>query len=216
MMFADPSPEVAISAPAQRFELMQLLGRIVRPHGLMSWLDDGQGHLYLDDNWKTALGVAADVVPSFASWALVHTDDRARIAEAWAGARHRGERFDTLLRIRTRQGHHVRAHVAGQPWSSGTLPLRYVGTCRLVSGGEQTLRHLSAQELKAARALAGLSVGQLAHLSTVSVATIARLEASLNVRRHNQIKIIDALCALGIEMFRDAEGGFYMRLRPAL
>lgn len=213
MMFADPFPSATKDVHAQGLDLVRLLGHLVQPHGLLSWLDDGEGHLLLDANWKRAIGVDALIVPVFASWALVHADDRAAAATAWDAAKRNGGRIDLVLRIGTGRGRHVRAHVVGRPYPSDKLPVRYVGTCRLMNAGEQPLREITGQELKAARALAGLSVGQLAHLSTVSIATIARLEASLNVRRHNQIKIIDALGKVGVEMFRDVQGAFSMRLR---
>lgn len=212
MMFADPFPDISKDGQTRGVELLRLLGRVAQAHGLLFWLDDGDGHLHLDANWKRALGVTSDIVPAFATWSLVHPEDRPRASLAWETSKRRGDRIDVMLRIRTSQGHHVRAHITGQPWPA-SFPLRYIGTCQL-AGVEQPLRHITGQELKAARALVGLSVGQLAHLSTVSIATIARLEASLNVRRHNQIKIIDALGRLGVEMSRDPDGGFYMRLRP--
>jgi transcriptional regulator with XRE-family HTH domain len=67
---------------------------------------------------------------------------------------------------------------------------------------------ISAAQLRAARALAGLDQKRLAELSSLSVPTIQRMEASEGVIRGNVdslMKLIGALDAVGVELI--GEGG---------
>ena len=79
---------------------------------------------------------------------------------------------------------------------------------------------LTAAQLRAARALAGIDQRQLAEKSELSVPTIQRMEASNGVIRGNVdslMKLIGALEALGIELIGDGTassgGGRGVRLR---
>jgi transcriptional regulator with XRE-family HTH domain len=68
---------------------------------------------------------------------------------------------------------------------------------------------VTAAQLRAARALLGISQRQLAEASGVSVPTIRRMEASAGTVRANVdtlVKIIDALGALGIELIAEGAG----------
>ena len=69
---------------------------------------------------------------------------------------------------------------------------------------------LTAAQLRAARALAGIDQRQLAEKSELSVPTIQRMEASDGVIRGNVdslMKLIGALEALGIVLIGDGAGG---------
>ena len=79
---------------------------------------------------------------------------------------------------------------------------------------------LTAAQLRAARALAGIDQRQLAEKSELSVPTIQRMEASDGVIRGNVdslMKLIGALEALGIVLINDRAastgGGRGVRLR---
>ena len=79
---------------------------------------------------------------------------------------------------------------------------------------------LTAAQLRAARALAGIDQRQLAEKSELSVPTIQRMEASDGVIRGNVdslMKLIGALESLGIVLINDgaasAGGGRGVRLR---
>ncbi|MEI9887941.1 MAG: helix-turn-helix domain-containing protein [Rhizomicrobium sp.] len=79
---------------------------------------------------------------------------------------------------------------------------------------------ITAAQLRAARALAGIDQRQLAEKSELSVPTIQRMEASDGVIRGNVdslMKLIGALEALGIVLIGDgtasAGGGRGVRLR---
>ena len=79
---------------------------------------------------------------------------------------------------------------------------------------------LSAAQLRAARALAGLDQRQLAELSGLSVPTIQRMEASEDVIRGNVdslMKLVGALETAGIELISEGmiseRGGRGVRLR---
>ena len=79
---------------------------------------------------------------------------------------------------------------------------------------------LTAAQLRAARALAGIDQRQLAEKSELSVPTIQRMEASDGVIRGNVdslMKLIGALEALGIVLINDGAastgGGRGVRLR---
>ena len=82
---------------------------------------------------------------------------------------------------------------------------------------------ITAAQLRAARALAGIDQRELAGLSDLSVPTIQRMEASDGVIRGNVdslMKLIGALDSLGIELMTDnaisSGGGRGVRLkRPA-
>ena len=79
---------------------------------------------------------------------------------------------------------------------------------------------ISAAQLRAARALAGLDQKKLAELSGLSVPTIQRMEASEGVIRGNVdslMKLIAALDAAGVLLIGEGaaspEGGRGVRLR---
>lgn len=79
---------------------------------------------------------------------------------------------------------------------------------------------ITAAQLRAARALLGISQRELAEASGVSVPTIRRMEASQGTVRANVdtlMKIIEALGAAGIDLIRENEispgGGRGVRLR---
>ncbi len=79
---------------------------------------------------------------------------------------------------------------------------------------------ITAAQLRAARALAGIDQRRLAEKSELSVPTIQRMEASEGLIRGNVdslMKLIAALEALGIELIADgsasAAGGRGVRLR---
>jgi transcriptional regulator with XRE-family HTH domain len=72
---------------------------------------------------------------------------------------------------------------------------------------------ITASQLRAARALAGLDQRQLADLAGLSVPTIQRMEASDGVIRGNVdslTKLVEALTAAGIELIGEnavSQGG---------
>jgi transcriptional regulator with XRE-family HTH domain len=79
---------------------------------------------------------------------------------------------------------------------------------------------ITAAQLRAARALAGIDQRELAELSSLSVPTIQRMEASDGVIRGNVdslMKLIAALDALGIVLIGENaasdEGGRGVRLK---
>jgi transcriptional regulator with XRE-family HTH domain len=79
---------------------------------------------------------------------------------------------------------------------------------------------ISAAQLRAARALAGLDQKRLAELSGLSVPTIQRMEASEGVIRGNVdslMKLIGALNAVGVELIGEGAaspaGGRGVRLK---
>jgi transcriptional regulator with XRE-family HTH domain len=79
---------------------------------------------------------------------------------------------------------------------------------------------ISAAQLRAARALAGLDQKRLAELSSLSVPTIQRMEASEGVIRGNVdslMKLIGALDAAGVELIGEGAaspaGGRGVRLK---
>ena len=79
---------------------------------------------------------------------------------------------------------------------------------------------LSAPQMRAARALAGLDQRELAQKAGLSLPTIQRMEASDDVIRGNVdslMKLIAALEALGIELLGEgsvsAKGGRGVRLK---
>ncbi|MCC6983637.1 MAG: helix-turn-helix transcriptional regulator [Bauldia sp.] len=81
---------------------------------------------------------------------------------------------------------------------------------------------ISSQQLRAARALAGIDQRQLADLAGLSVPTIQRMEASGGLIRGNVdslMKLIAALEAAGIELIAEGavsgDGGRGVRLKPA-
>jgi transcriptional regulator with XRE-family HTH domain len=79
---------------------------------------------------------------------------------------------------------------------------------------------ITAAQLRAARALAGLGQKRLAELCALSVPTIQRMEASEGVIRGNVdslMKLIDALDAAGVELIGEGatspSGGRGVRLK---
>jgi len=79
---------------------------------------------------------------------------------------------------------------------------------------------ITAAQLRAARALAGLDQRRLAELADLSVPTIQRMEASEDVIRGNVdslMKLVEALNAIGIELIGEGAvsqaGGRGVRLK---
>jgi transcriptional regulator with XRE-family HTH domain len=89
-----------------------------------------------------------------------------------------------------------------------------------LSPDTEWLRMITAAQLRAARALAGIDQRQLAEKSELSVPTIQRMEASEGVIRGNVdslMKLVRALELLGIVLLNEgsasAGGGRGVRLR---
>jgi transcriptional regulator with XRE-family HTH domain len=81
---------------------------------------------------------------------------------------------------------------------------------------------ITAAQLRAARSLLGIDQRELARLSSLSLPTIQRMEASDGVIRGNVdslMKLVDALTAAGIELIGEdsvsAGGGRGVRLKGA-
>jgi transcriptional regulator with XRE-family HTH domain len=81
---------------------------------------------------------------------------------------------------------------------------------------------ISAAQLRAARALAGLDQKKLAELAGLSVPTIQRMEASEGVIRGNVdslMKLVEALDGAGVELIGEgavsSSGGRGVRLKSA-
>ena len=81
---------------------------------------------------------------------------------------------------------------------------------------------ITAAQLRAARALLGIDQRKLAELSSLSVPTVQRMEASDGVVRGNVdslMKLVSALNAAGIELIADGatseSGGRGVRLKSA-
>ena len=79
---------------------------------------------------------------------------------------------------------------------------------------------ITAAQMRAARALAGIDQKELADKSGLSVPTIQRMEASNGVVRGNVdslMKLVDALAANGIELIAEGatsgQGGRGVRLK---
>ena len=79
---------------------------------------------------------------------------------------------------------------------------------------------ITAAQLRAARALAGLDQRRLAELSGLSVPTIQRMEASEDVIRGNVdslMKLVEAISAAGVELIGEGAvsqgGGRGVRLK---
>jgi len=79
---------------------------------------------------------------------------------------------------------------------------------------------ITAEQLRAARALIGIDQRELAQRSGLSVRTIQRMEASRGVVRGNVdslMKLVDALAANGIELIGEgavsSSGGRGVRLK---
>jgi len=79
---------------------------------------------------------------------------------------------------------------------------------------------ITARQLRAARALAGIDQRALAKAARLSLPTIQRMEASEGVIRGNVdslMKLVDALSGAGIELIREGdvsrEGGRGVRLK---
>jgi transcriptional regulator with XRE-family HTH domain len=79
---------------------------------------------------------------------------------------------------------------------------------------------ITAEQLRAARALIGIDQRELAQRSGLSVPTIQRMEASRGVVRGNVdslMKLVDALAANGIELIGEgavsSSGGRGVRLK---
>ena len=81
---------------------------------------------------------------------------------------------------------------------------------------------ITAAQLRAARALLGIDQRKLAELSSLSLPTIQRMEASEGVIRGNVdslMKLVSALNSAGVELISDnassATGGRGVRLKKA-
>ena len=91
-------------------------------------------------------------------------------------------------------------------------------TVRAING--ETSRMITANQLRAARALLNIDQRQMAELADLSVPTIQRMEASDGVVRGNVdslMKLVNALDTAGIELIGDnatsSSGGRGVRLK---
>ena len=87
----------------------------------------------------------------------------------------------------------------------------------IVRIGTGTSQVITAAQMRAARALAGIDQKTLADLAGVSVPTIQRMEASEGVVRgvvDTLTKVVEALNAAGVELIGESDtGGRGVRLR---
>jgi transcriptional regulator with XRE-family HTH domain len=98
--------------------------------------------------------------------------------------------------------------------------IRYISNSYQKHADECQSKMITAAQMRAARALAGIDQRSLAEMSGLSVPTIQRMEASDGVIRGNVdslMKLIGALDALGIVLISDAapsaSGGRGVRLK---
>ncbi len=199
----------AESLMRQRAKLTDTVLRLV---GGMLWRAGPDGILNFETGWCEFTGTTMAENVNGGWLKLVHPDDRAGAAQAWHQARSSRSLYSAVFRARRFDGVYCRLDVKAAPhFDNAGNVIEWIGYCAPASAqgvapdpsvAPASDEHRpTARELKAARALLGMSVNQLAEASGVSAATIARHEAgdgSARVRPRKLARVRDVLTARGV------------------
>jgi PAS domain-containing protein len=188
-------------------------------------LADAKGNFLHAPDWK---GLSTTQMSfSFGQFRidLVHPDDEADVRCKWEHALAQGSEFKASYRLQQPNGRYTLVHTRGFPERGEDGDLSYwiciSSPAPAILGSVETTKEtgwatvdvLSADYVRAARALLGWTATQLAREAGVSFSTVRRIEnGEATPRSTGHSAVLDALGRAGISFGRHEDGSMSMRL----
>lgn len=151
-----------------------------------TWLASGDGYCWDIPDWCELTGLTPEQAEGD-GWAdALHPDDKAATLAEWADALAHPRPYSVIYRARFANGefHWINARALPVFRSNGDVQ-NWVGLCFDLGPVAQTgdphsiakIEEIESRHLRAARAMIGISAGELATASQISSSTIRRMEA---------------------------------------
>ena len=182
-----------------------------------TWLASGDGYCFDIPDWCELTGLTAEQAEGD-GWAdALHPEDKNKILAQWADALANPRPYSVIYRARFADGEYhwinaralpiLRANGGVQGWDGLCFDL---GPCRQshVEAAFANIDDIAARHLRAARAMLGVSIDELAAASQISNSTIRRIEADdapVKTRRSILERLVATYLAHGI-VFYDRMG----------
>jgi PAS domain S-box-containing protein len=183
-----------------------------------TWIASPDGHFIDSSRYDQLTGRAPSEGLGMDWLNDVHPDDRDRVRHAWRHAVTRIHPFKCEFRMRFRDGVHiwVRSHGVPQTGEDGKVR-EWVGISLNIQADREwtgATDRITGAQLRAARALINWSVRDLAEHSSVSQATIRRLEEFDRMAGDRAVPVLTAaLEKYGVEFLFPPDGNPAVRLR---
>lgn len=195
--------------------VMRLLGGIL-------WRAAPNGDLVFDNGWCELTGTTLAENAGDGWLRTIHSEDRDVARAAWRLAVDSGRSYSTTYRVRRTDGHYVRMDVKAHPHlDEHEAVVEWIGVCvpsiqapPAAPAPVDVADAPEGPELRAARALIGLTVDELADAAGVSAATISRHEDTRQTGRIRPSKLARlkaSLAELGVTFHRERAGGAFIR-----
>ncbi|WP_439572176.1 PAS domain-containing protein [Phreatobacter sp.] len=232
--------DVTVAHDAQRAREISEHRRdaLTRVMAAMVWTTCPDGRATGSLPWQALTGQSAEAAADFGWLDMVHPEDRDRVRQAWLEAIGRRIAIDATYRLKLADGRYGWQHARTAPVLDREGVLReWAGVGHPIDPGDVLTRRerepgvetvvsrtppapLSGAMIRAARALVGWSVADLAAASGVSVSTLRRIEETdeTQPRRAAAVDAMQrALEGAGVQFAWRVDGEAYLRLsqRPA-
>lgn len=220
------APEPTLDDPAHLgLEQFQALVRAV---ATVVWTATADGATRIGADWTLLTGQTAQEMAGYGWLNAIHPDDRERTRDAWRIAVLHQGLYDTDYRIRGADGIYRWFNARGAPILDQNGSIReWVGMCLSITGSKRfqvdtstvlPTERITAAQVRAARALLGWSIAQLAEKANLSPSTVARLEdvaRSESVRLSNLNAARAAFQAHGVAFTWNGDGHPGLHIRHA-
>jgi PAS domain S-box-containing protein len=186
---------------------------VIEEMACATWLASGDGYCWDIPDWCELTGLTAAQAEGD-GWAdALHPEDKDKILAEWADALANPRPYSVIYRARFADGeyhwinaralHVLRANGDVQNWHGLCFDL---GPCRQsqIKAAFATIDDIAARHLRAARAMLGVSIVELAAASNISSSTIRRIEAddtSVKTRRSILERLVATYLAHGIVFY---------------
>jgi PAS domain S-box-containing protein len=182
-----------------------------------TWLASGDGYCWDIPDWCELTGLTAEKAEGD-GWAdALHPEDKEKTLAEWADALANPRPYSVIYRARFADGeyHWINARALPVLRANGDVQNWYglcfdLGPCHQsqTEPALATLDHIAPRHLRAARAMLGISIEELAAASKISSSTIRRIETdgtSVKTRRSILERLVATYFAHGI-VFYDRMG----------
>jgi PAS domain S-box-containing protein len=175
-----------------------------------TWLASGDGYCWDIPDWCELTGLTAEQAEGD-GWAdALHPEDKDKTLAEWADALANPRPYSVIYRARFADGeyHWINARALPVLRANGDVQNWYglcfdLGPCRQsqTEAAFAAIDDIAARHLRAARAMLGVSIAELAAASKISSSTIRRIEAddtSVKTRRSILERLVATYLAHGI------------------
>lgn len=178
-----------------------------------TWLASGDGYCLDIPDWCELTGLTAEQAEGDGWAEALHPEDKSRILAEWADVLANPRSYSVIYRARFADGefHWINARALPVLRANGDVQNWYglcfdLGPCRQsqTEAAFAAIEDIAAAHLRAARAMLGVSIAELAAASKISSSTIRRIEAddtSVKTRRSILERLVAAYLAHGIVFY---------------